>query len=131
MSILGRTGGQEASSSNAAFSAGFGWANLDISVTRGKAESAGGGGRRQGMTKTICDATVGAAMLDKIVVSIGVTTFVALMRWTAQRIYVWKYPTDPNPPDLAFPGWEGPVFVMQFVGIADTATTVMASGCLA
>ena len=39
------------------------------------------------------------------------------------------YCDDPPPPDMAFPGWEGPVFVAQLFGISDTAAALWVVDC--
>jgi len=127
MSILGRTGGNSGSSSNKAFSDGFGWANLDV-PTPGAAEESSR--RSLGEVGPICDYSVAAKFVSKVYMTCGVLITVALARAGAKGLYVWKFPTDPNPPDLTFPAWEGPVFVMMMVGIADQSSKLMVSGCL-
>ena len=98
MSVLGRTGGDQGSQSNAAFSDGFGWANLDVPMT---ADESGGATRRM----MACES--GQKLISKLLVSSGVLVVVASMRILCKTLYVRKYPEDPNPPDMAFPGWEG------------------------
>ena len=33
-----------------------------------------------------------------------------------KALYVWKWPDAPEPMDMIFPVWEGPVFVVQLLG---------------
>lgn len=106
MSILGRTGGDSGSSSNKAFSDGFAWANLDVPAP-GSAEEAS----RRSLLETEesavnCDLSVAAKLISKIYVTCGVLITVALLRGIVKGLYVWKFPSDPHPPDLTFPAWE-------------------------
>ena len=98
MSVLGRVGGDQGSQSNAAFSDGFGWANLDVPTT---SDESGGASRR------MMSCENGQKLISKLLVSTGVLVLVGLMRILCKTLYVRKYPEDPNPPDMAFPGWEG------------------------
>lgn len=104
MSILGRTGGDSGSSSNKAFSDGFAWANLDIPAPG--AEQAASRRAQAEESSNVCGYHVGAKLVSKIYMTVGVLVTVALTRALVKGLYVWKYPTDRDPKDLAFPGWE-------------------------
>ena len=110
MSILGRTGGDSGSKSNKAFSDGFAWANLDVPAA---GDDQGSSRRALEGTADKCAYSVAAKLVSKCYMTVGILVTVALARALVKGVYVWKFPTDPNPPDLTFPAWE--------VGCADSS----------
>ena len=49
---------------------------------------------------------------------------VYIVRIVLRRLHVWYHFEDAPPADMAFPGWEGPVFAAQFYGICDTTASL-------
>ncbi len=121
MSIVGSVGGASASAGNSAFSDGFQWANFDLLPSDGQGRQ-----RRQGSAAAdpyACGATgegsVVAALLQRFATMCAILMVVFLVRASCCRLHMWWYPDSPSPPDMALPGWEGPVLVAQLFGMSD------------
>jgi len=107
MAVVGRVGGDQADAGNQAFSGGFGWCNYDLGLSGGSEADVGSASRRAMNGGGKCDLSVGIKLVEKVSVCSLILICVAAVRVLVKTIYVRKYPEDPNPPDLAFPNWEG------------------------
>jgi hypothetical protein len=110
MAVVGNVGGSQADPANAAFSDGFGWINYDVGLSEATVgdSSASGAASRRSAGQGRCELSMGIKLIEKVSVCTFILLCVAGVRICVKWLYVKKYPDDPNPPDLAFPGWEGP-----------------------
>lgn len=56
----------------------------------------------------------------RLALSICMLFAVYLIRSLVKALYQWKWPDAPEPMDMTFPSWEGPVFVVQLLGSRNT-----------
>ena len=110
MAVVGNVGGSQADPANAAFSDGFGWINYDVGLSEAAVgdSSTSGAASRRSAGQGRCELSMGIKLIEKVSVCTFILLCVAGVRIFVKWLYVKKYPDDPNPPDLAFPGWEGP-----------------------
>ena len=117
---------------NAAFSQGFVWANFDLLPSTAIPTK-----RREGEEKSdpkSCDISSTdnyiVAFLTRTVTCVTIIIGVFLVREILVRLQCLWYPDSPPPPDMAFPSFEGPVFVAQLMGLADAMAALLTVKCL-
>ena len=102
--------------------AGFGWANFDFGGGGGENEE-GGNQRRAAKMSVSCNDVQQdlrewidtfkakgpvSKFIQRQVTCVCLLGLLYLVRAAARRLQMHMYPDDPPPPDMAFPGWEGP-----------------------
>jgi hypothetical protein len=99
----------------------FQWANFDLMPSGGGSGDADGSRRlRREVGENLsnpyacniaAEGSVIAAFLERFATISAVLMLVFMARTFCLRLQMWWYPDSPSPPDLALPGWEGPVMV--------------------
>jgi len=142
MAVAGRAGGGDGSA-NQAFSESMDWINfsppVDIFPGSGNTGRRSQHHRRAGNSTSNstdcspCNICAAKRYGQKILVSASILTIIYCVRATCCWAYMRHYPEEPQPPDLSFPGWEGPVFAMQLFGLSDVSVELIvlgaANGC--
>ena len=94
---------------------------LNCTVEKGESPSAG------------CYDCRSSVFVDKFFrrlgLAVGLVVAIFLIRSLVKALYMWKWPDAPEPMDMIFPVWEGPVFVAQLLGMAEIFGGMMLSGC--
>ena len=145
MAIVGTVGGSQADPSAQAFSSGFGWANFEFGSGEVPEDASQRRQEKRIEKKHTCSQIDDEmlAWFQMLIASGPVSKFfqrqmtcgaillcLYAVRSFCRRAQMWYWPDEPAPPDMAFPGWEGPVFVAQMFAIADTAAAVGTVECL-
>ena len=125
MAVIGRVGGDNRSESNSAFSSGMEWINLSPPIplfSASPSDNASASERRAREVKPQtagCNYHVALQFGERIFICVALLVFIFLLRSLCSWIYTRRYPQEPKPPDMSWPNWEGPVFIIQLFGLCD------------
>ena len=156
LNVVGQVGGSNGSKPLAAFSEGFGWANMDFPAVFPWRSSSNGStssnlkNRRQkkgaaadkkkeeveiGTNQTESDEEMTcqfhslAPSFDKVLSCILILVTVSIARICIVRIWAYCLPSRDIPTAMLFPAWEGPVLFVEYMALCDAAMETISTGC--
>ena len=142
LNLVGKVGGDDKDENFGAFTDGFGWANLQFGLfgdTPASNSTDVQGTRRQKQANKTAIATDDDADdicawsevmpgLEQLTTCGMILLVVSLCRKLVEY-FITKVLRKGLPQALAFPAWEGPVFITEYVGICEGCVLAMQSHC--
>jgi len=129
--IMGNVQGVNHSESTTAFCDGLSWANYNF-VIPGFLDNTTAAGAQNNEDETpgdSCTLEVGMEYARCASTCIALFIIVFMVREACGMLYMCCHPDKPQPDDMKFPTWEGPLLLTQFYGIVHVCVRLLVSDC--